>query len=387
MTPGYNKVDGNLSGVMKLEENAPPSSEIDTDLERMVGQSNESLKGELQEEIRNVKQTVEALRAEFHAATQLIENKNSYGPNQNSHRTDNSGSIRRRKPGDKDDEADIIVFESFDADKYVKSQLFVGSTHRYLFMDAITNDDGTSYEVTCNGRLLAVAVLLFQLVTYATIALMGFNEGKTIRKSWDHPTVEIAAKYCYDTEKYGVGVNAIHEAFIKYDGYNNLMEGSVTADTIVEMLECSSPIDRFDPKRYEERYLFYLRSGVATILLLSFLIGDIFESFTLWRCKGWRAKTVSAVILFEAAVALSVAFMGVDLVEELGMLSSFLLFVGLIFVHDVDEQFGRLQDLIQRLKHNYCRLFELKFWLFALAFLVVTQGPRWFLRKEFSSWI
>lgn len=55
------------------------------------------------------------------------------------------------------------------------------------------------------------------------------------------------------------------------------------------------------------------------------------------------AKVTSILIFLEAAFAIIVAFVGTVLGfpnERLGVLDTFLLIVGVIFVHEVDEQIG-----------------------------------------------
>ena len=94
----------------------------------------------------------------------------------------------------------------------------------------------------------------------------------------------------------------------------------------------------------------------AYLLLFCFLSQDLFEGVVLFRCKGCMTKLTALLIFLEAAFAVVTAFMGTISgfpSERLGLLDTFLLIVGVIFVHEVDEQIGYWKNVQRRMGSKY----------------------------------
>ena len=113
------------------------------------------------------------------------------------------------------------------------------------------------------------------------------------------------------------------------------------------------------------------------LLLLCFLTQDLFEGIVLVQCRGCMAKVTALLIFLEAIFAIATAFMGTFLGftnGRLGVLDSFLLIVGIIFVHDVDEQIGYWKNVQRRVGPKFLYSEAIVWSLFLLLAGLIIAG-------------
>merc|ERR1712238_624149 len=110
----------------------------------------------------------------------------------------------------------------------------------------------------------------------------------------------------------------------------------------------------------------------AGMLLVHNLVPDVVAAFLLWTCPGWKEKATAVIILIEAFAAILVGFLAFFLLDYVGPLDSFLLCVGVIFIHEVDEVVDsgtRMLLTAYQLRGRWP--LEKRFYYFCVSFFVV----------------
>merc|ERR1711862_1021041 len=101
----------------------------------------------------------------------------------------------------------------------------------------------------------------------------------------------------------------------------------------------------------EENKLFFFMYGISImILLIAFLLLDLFDSFLLFRCPGWKAKLVAFIIFMLTLNAIIVSCFGILVAGTSGFLDTFFVVVGISFVHGLDEAVGKFLDNFHAVK-------------------------------------
>lgn len=242
--------------------------------------------------------------------------------------------VRKQKRNSNDVESGDKITEEL-SDDDVKQLLFEGSTHQFLFLDRIQNpDDGTDYTVGRWNKFIGLVVIILQLYSYVQVLVLisdyvECNPGKDLDSDLSDMVMDpVSAPVA------GPGSNAKNPTNLPTMAPTMLPTRSSTFQQLGSMVcEVQDPL-AFAKKSY------YIP---AFLLLLCFLSQDLFGAVVLFRCRGCMAKVTSILIFLEAAFAIIVAFVGTVLGfpnERLGVLDTFLLIVGVIFVHEVDEQIG-----------------------------------------------
>ncbi len=73
-------------------------------------------------------------------------------------------------------------------------------------------------------------------------------------------------------------------------------------------------------------------------MLLFFIGPDIYGAFALFTCLGHRYKAAAVIISFEGDIALSIGTVEILVRKTGGPLETFLLIVGIVFVHNLDKK-------------------------------------------------
>jgi len=285
----------------------------------------------------------------------------SFSRNSISNNTDTMMNISAASPSKDDDN---------EKDDGVKSKLFIKSSYRYLFMDTITYPDGNIVKLGWNHRMLASSVMAFQFIAYGFLAKLIVHEEKVQREALTSPTLEIDSKYCFDTAQYDTdiyGDYSLYDAFVNGDGYSNLAQASIGPESLSDLIQCSNPTDLWHSG--EDVMFFVVLVYTGFLVLTSYTLSDLYELFILFKCRGWKAKLVSILILTMTVLATSVGCLGTTIASGAGLLNTFLLFVGVVFVHEVDEQLEYILHTHEALKEKYCCL-SLQFSIFyAVVFI------------------
>ena len=153
-----------------------------------------------------------------------------------------------------------------------------------------------------------------------------------------------------------------------WDLYENFATTNVTAEDLPGLFSCSNHIQSIGDSKTNE----WTIAGelIAGTLLLGFIIPDVVGAFTLFTCPGRRSKAVAVIILFEAVAALSVGALALNVQFVDGPLDSFLLVVGVVFIHDLDKKVVTAQNTMLALYQvKGRRPFELRSHLFCFIFL------------------
>ncbi len=211
-------------------------------------------------------------------------------------------------------------------DDDVKQSLFEGSTHRFLFLDTIKGTDGGGeYKVGRWNKFVALAVIALQLYSYTQILFLisdfvdcNKDSAPSRQNASDRLPISIAPSMSPESED----------------------------ENGMFVCEFESLIDFAKKSFYIPGFL----------LLLCFLSQDLFEGVVLFQCRGCMTRVTALLIFLEAVFAIVTAFMGTFLGftnGQLGVLDSFLLIVGIIFVHDVDEQIGYWKNVQRRLGEKF----------------------------------
>ena len=246
-------------------------------------------------------------------------------------------------------------------DEGIKKELFVNSTHQFLFKDKIELPDGREpYKVDSSKRFTAVWVIFLQFYTYVMLVVAVDQERTT--NGYGSSTVDlmIESKYCHDP-------NAL---FRPWNYYDNLTDGEVSNDNFLDLLKCSKL--NYNTETQEVKKAFIIIQ--AYLLVSIFLLSDFFEVFVLVRCSDWRAKATSVLVFLKGLSAYFVAYYGVYRNgNAFSTLDTFLFIVGIVFVQDLDDKVGYMYDVCRRLDfpcNNYwkskkcwsCDL-EVQFWV------------------------
>ncbi len=233
-----------------------------------------------------------------------------------------------------------------------KQILFKGSTHRFLYLNTIKEDE-KEYRVGYWDKFIAVGVLAIQFYSYVILLWMvNTSDIGSI-------PLEINQWFCSDNER-----------LIDSRDVDELL----THESLLQNLECGSTLSNDG-----EAYYAFL-PGI--ILLLCFLSQDIFESLVLFQCRGCKAKITAVVIFLEAIFAIYVAIEGTYQAASgaFDKLDTFFLIVGAIFVHDVDEQIGYWKAVERRLGRTFkCQ--EIQLWFLVLLIFGICY---WLKEREVS---
>jgi len=236
----------------------------------------------------------------------------------------------------------------------VKRYLFTNSTHRYLFMNTIERPDGTNYKVGWNHKILAFLVVLFQSFAYLVFGYLTARDYQSGKEEWMNPTIQLVdPTLCYDTDEYPDDpIWAHYHASASDNAYSNLGQAINASECLpLEMIKCSDPTDLFNDQ--EDVNIGFLVGPTACWTLAFFLLPDLYESFILIvKCKHWRDKLVGTLFLSKAVLATVVGSIGFTNAFFTRASDTFLLIVGLIFVHEVDEQFGYMEEIIERTREK-----------------------------------
>lgn len=212
------------------------------------------------------------------------------------------------------------------SDENTKRMLFVPSTHRLLFMDNITLDDGKEYEVRYRDRLFALFVALMQIFCLIGLAYLVWEE----------------------------------------------MQGSNT----------NTPDVVYDSA------LALWQLAAALFLVYMFLLSDLLEAFILFRCKGWKTKVASILVILTAMTQQFVSYTIIMFGRRAGfsVLGACSYLVGVIFVYDIDEYLGYYRDILRKTEQKHCCL-ELQFTVLFVSFAFFWAFISVYLASVFFMWL
>lgn len=208
----------------------------------------------------------------------------------------------------------------------VRHLLFPDSTHQFLFIDELDLGECGVYKVLPYDRFGSVVIIVLQLVSYCMLGFLIFNE--TEGRGGD--ALEIGQEYVYDESE-----NAAEISLSQFFSGIEFVVGSF-----------------------------------AIIVLCFILESDLIGVFLLLTCPGWKAKLAGIIIALEAAVALVIGFIALTQINEIGNLDAFLLCVGIIFIHNIDDDAGPgiiLLNSVCQLRGS--RRIMWHFWRFYFAFV------------------
>lgn len=230
----------------------------------------------------------------------------------------------------------------------MKRHLFTTSTHRFLFMDTIECSDGTTYKVGLNHKIIAALVILFQAFAYFFFAYLTARDYKLGRQEGECPGIQVIDPgVCYDTEEHGSYLKAV----LHGGAYPNLAQAPNATEFLRRAdFKCVDPTDLY----YKEEPLIGLILGpTACMTLAFFILPDLYEAFLLMmKCRGCRDRFVGILLFSMAVLATVVGTIGFTNAVFTRASDTFLLIVGLLFVHEIDAQFGYLQELIERTREK-----------------------------------
>jgi len=224
-----------------------------------------------------------------------------------------------------------------ESDDEVKLMLFEGSTHRLLFLDNIGD-----YKVTIWDKCLALLVITIQVFIYSVLAYLAQKEYDEKNGNHNVPLV-VHHRNC-------IATNWTLTDFVKNS------EQISDFDDLMDALQCDNPSEGVDS---------YLPIIAGSLVLVCALMRDFFESLALFKCRDCKAKVAAVLIFLEGAVAIGVGTFTGGITSDMqvyGSLESFLFIAGIVFVHDIDEQFGHWKSIQQRLGQTKYKYFEAQFW-------------------------
>lgn len=255
--------------------------------------------------------------------------------------------------------------------------LFLDSTHRFLFMEEIDlGDYGVHKMHPLETLFIFINVNLVQMAGYVFLWFLIAYEAH-ISRAGGAP-LEIPREYC------GQGDNDWDEAgglSAERGIYDGLEDADVALEDLPRLLRCSDPSAT---RRFSESTDFAVSIHVAakflaTLLVSYFLLPDLVGASLLVTCPGWRAKLAAGIILLEACLAMIVGISSLSLVDDIGYLDTFFLFVGIIFIHEIDEKWalgGRMLLPIFQLRGRCPLLLQIV--LFVSVFYWASTIPLWF---------
>ncbi len=229
--------------------------------------------------------------------------------------------------------------------------LFADSAYSWLFLDEVDLGEFGSHKLLRRDRCCGLVIIL-QLVTYVVLGMLIYNNIEAGIQDLESPTLEIKADYCYNASLYE-GFS-FREAMSMEQVYDNLAAANITAEKLPELLSCSNHFQSIGNAGKYDR-LNTMGTIMASYMLACFLWPDFVGAVALFTCPGRRSKAVAVIIWFEAAAAMSVGGMAVLARYSVGPLETFLLIVGIVFVHDLDEKFATAGNTVLMLYHVYGR--------------------------------
>jgi len=256
-----------------------------------------------------------------------------------------------------------------------KEHLFNDSTHAFLFMEMIKLENGITFKVTWVHIVSALCTILWQYFFYAGLAYLMTDEGEVWKNGvLTAAPVEISTDFCFNKTIYGDHEISYYYAERFGQTYSNLKEANVTAEHLLELLQCgvSSPQATGHVEMSAMITLQSMIYAICGILFLwVFLLPDLFDSYVIFWQSGYKTKFAAFLVLLEAVIATFVGWMALRLAGPLGFLDGIFLCIGIVTIHQMDEQFRRVVDTFHAVRRRRLGFFKLQVFLFLLLLFIV----------------
>ncbi len=213
--------------------------------------------------------------------------------------------------------------------------LFSDSACLWLFMDEVDGGEFGTQKILPRDRYFAVYVIVLQLGSYVVLGMLMYNNIETGIQDLGRPTLEISADHCYDASLHDR--KSFWDAMCMDEVHGNLATANVTAEDFPGLLSCSNHFESIGEAGKNDGVTI---AGIimASYMLTCFIWPDVLGAGALFTCPGRWSKAAAVIILFEATAAFSVGMMAILVRYAGGPLETFLLIVGIVFIHDLDEK-------------------------------------------------